>query len=277
MDELKKAERSQRAAAVQPSPTPSLPRVSAPSPARRAAPWMAAVLLLLFGGGSAAYHWLAQPLPVSPATPGVSAPAPAAPVVAAAPAMPPPSAPRAYAALTAGDLALARSEYLRVLAAEPASLDALRGLATVSLREGQSEAAEAYYLRALKIDPQDALALAGLVGVNGGNGRIDPHEAEARLKALLAARPELAFLNYALGNLYAAQDRWSEAQQAFIQAYRAEPDNPDILFNLAVSFDHQRQPQQALSFYRLALTAAEGRPASFDRGQAVVRRQALEK
>ncbi len=228
-----------------------------------------AVLVAIAAGGAAAYYWAAgpvdRPLPVPP--PAVTTNTPPLLVT-------PPSVQRAYAALMAGEIEQARSEYQRVLTAEPGSLDALHGLAAVSLRAGQAEAAGRYYLRAIEVDPQDILAHTGLASLWA---KSHPRAAEDRLQALLARQPELSFVNYALGNLYAGQARWSEAQRAFFQAYRGEPDNPDILFNLAVSFDHLQQSKQALSFYRLALAAAEQRPASFDRRQAVTRLSALQK
>ena len=275
MDELKRAEQSQRAAtgplpAVSSRPMPPRP----PAPERRNA--ITALMLLvpvLFGGAAAAYYWMPQQA-AQPVLPALQPAAPAEVPAAAAPT--PPSAQRGYAALMTGDARLARSEYLRVLEAEPASLDALHGMAVVSLRQGRAAEAEGYYLRALQADPQDALAQAGLIGLQsqgGGDGR----QAEARLQGLLDAHPELPFLHYALGNLYAGQNRWSEAQQAFFKAAGAEPDNPDFLFNLAVSLDRQHQPQQALPLYQRALAAAEKRPASFDRQQVGARLRALQK
>lgn len=308
MDELKKAEQSKRTGVGQPPPVSPLPRADARdqrlSRARstqvsldrnRTAALVLVLSLLLVGGGSAAYYWmqpesaLPLPLPVPLAAPvpppSSTAVAPAVPradavmqpAVLAVPAQattPEPSAQRAYAALMAGDERQSRREYLRVLEAEPTSLDALHGLATISLRQGQADAAEAYYLRALKVDAQDALAQAGLIGLKG---QANPQQAEEHLKSLLAAAPELSFLNYALGNLYAGRNRWSEAQQAFFKAYSAEPDNPDILFNLAVSLDHLRQPQHALQFYKLALSAAESRPVGFDKQQVKTRVLALQR
>ncbi len=185
-----------------------------------------------------------------------------------------PALKRGYAAYQVGNLSVASSEYQQVLVSEPKNTDALHGLAAISLRQGQSESAEGYYQRAIEADPKDALALAGLIALRAQR---DPLQAESRLKALLAAQPELPFLNVALGNLYAGQNRWGEAQPLFFKAYVAEPDNPDTLFNLAVSLDHLRQPRYAMQYYRQALVAAENRPASFDKQQVGARLQELQK
>lgn len=59
----------------------------------------------------------------------------------------------------------------------------------------------------------------------------------------------------------------SEAQQAYFQAYAADPENPDFIFNVAVSLDQLRKSKLATQYYQMALSAAEARPAGFDRAQ----------
>jgi uncharacterized protein HemY len=103
----------------------------------------------------------------------------------------------------------------------------------------------------------------------------DPSQAEARLRRILRRNPDAATALYALGNLYARQERWSEAQRAYFRAAAAAPENPDYAFNLAVGLDHVHQPRLALEYYRRALTLAEGHPAVFDRAAAAARIGAL--
>ncbi|MBI5922095.1 MAG: tetratricopeptide repeat protein [Betaproteobacteria bacterium] len=184
-----------------------------------------------------------------------------------------PSLTNAYAAYQAGNFDLARSEYLQVLNGEPNNRDALHGMAAISLRQRQPSAAEEYYVRAIEADPKDALAQAGLIGLRGQS---DPLLAETRLNSMLAAQPDLPAISFALGTLYASQNRWNEAQAAYFRAYRGEPDNPDTLFNLAVSLDHLSQFKLALQYYNLALAAATNRPASFDKAQVALRLRELQ-
>lgn len=183
-----------------------------------------------------------------------------------------PSLARGYAAYMAGDYAAAGSEYQHVLDSEAKNIDALHGMAAISLRLGQVDTAQEYYLRAIEANPQDALAQAELIGLRG---QPNPLQSETRLKTLLAAQPHLPFLNFALGNLYASQNRWNEAQSAFFKAYQAEPDNPDTLFNLAVSLDQLHQPRLARQYYLLSLGAAANRPASFDQARVNARLREL--
>jgi tetratricopeptide (TPR) repeat protein len=168
----------------------------------------------------------------------------------------------AYAAYLANDLATARADYQQALKEEPANRDALLGLAALDVRSGRLELAEAAYLRLLQIDPRDAHAQAGLISLR--TGRVDPVAAESRVKSMLADNPSAHVLYFTLGNQFAQQGRWAEAQAEYFKAFAAEPDNPDFAYNLAVSLDHLRQPQLALQYYQRALELAKVRGASFD-------------
>lgn len=180
---------------------------------------------------------------------------------------------KAFDALNAGNLAAAQTDYGGVLKAEPRNADALLGMAAIALRQGQYDQAEEYYLRAVEADPKNAVAQAGLFGLRG---QVDPVNSESRLKTLIAAQPDQPFLQFALGNIYVAGGRWSEAQQAFFKAYTGDPEHPDYLFNLAVSLDHLRQSKLAAQYYNQALAAADRRPASFDKAQAATRLRELQ-
>ena len=167
----------------------------------------------------------------------------------------------AYDALQANRLDDARSGYEQVLRGDPRNADALLGLAVIATRQGQTERAQQIYLRVLEVNPGDVTAQAALINLRGQS---DSGQSESRLKILLASQPESPSLHFALGNLYARLGRWSEAQQAYFQAYALEPDNADTLFNIAVSLDHLRQNKLAAQYYRMALNAAETRRSAFD-------------
>lgn len=211
-------------------------------------------------------------------TPAARAPAPRATEAPAPPASQPvprvhPRVAAGYAAYQEGRLEAARNEYQLALREEPGNRDALLGLAALDMREQRYESADAIYRQLLRTDPRDAYAHAGLLALRGQG--IDPVTTESRLKTLLAAEPESAVLNFSLGNQYAQQARWAEAQQAYFKAVAAEPENPDYAYNLAVSLEHLRQAGPARDYYRRALTLAEGRNASFDRAAAQARVQQL--
>jgi tetratricopeptide (TPR) repeat protein len=167
-----------------------------------------------------------------------------------------------YAAYQAGDLAAARTEYQQVLRDEPTNRDALLGLAAVELRAQRYDLADGYYQRVLQVDPRNPHAQAGQFALR--SQQLDPVQVESRVKTLIATDREANVLYFTLGNQYAQQGRWAEAQQAYFKAYAASPDNADFAFNLAVSMDQLRQTPLALEYYRKALALAEKGRGAFD-------------
>lgn len=180
---------------------------------------------------------------------------------------------RAFAAFQAGDLATAELEYERMLRSEPSNPDALHGAAAVALRKNERERAGEFHRRALAANPRDAVALAGLTGLRG---QADAAAAESRLKSMIAEQPDEPALHFALANVYAASARWREAQQSFFSAYIGDPEQPDYLFNLAVSLDHLHQGKLAREFYEKAAAAAARRPAAFSPARIAERLRELQ-
>jgi len=163
----------------------------------------------------------------------------------------------AYAELNSGNLDAAPRLYNQLLRSEPNNVDARLGLAAIATQQGDSEQAMQHYLKVLELEPRNALAQAGLIGMLG---RADPLAAETRLKQLIARDPS-AYLHFMLGNVYADQNRWPDAQQSYFQAHHLQAGNPDYAYNLAVGLEHVGQPKLALEYYRraLQLVGAKGR------------------
>jgi tetratricopeptide (TPR) repeat protein len=181
---------------------------------------------------------------------------------------------RAYSAYQRGSLDAARGDYQRVLERDPMNRDALLGLAAIDVRARSFETAELRYLKLLEMNPRDTYAHGALIALQGS---VDPVQSESRVKTLIAGQPDATHLYFTLGNLYAAQKRWREAQDAFFKAYSGEPDNPDYAFNLAVSLDQLHQRRLAAEHYRKAVAFAGSRPAAFDRALAEARARELER
>lgn len=172
---------------------------------------------------------------------------------------------QAHGHIQKSELDSARSSYEKALQRDPNNTDALLALAAIAQKQGRLDDADRYNQRALLANPADPASQAAML--SGATAAADPLTTESRLKILLTSQPESAPLNFALGNLYSRQGRWADAQQAFFNSVAAEGDHPDYLFNLAVSLDHMRQNKLAAQHYRLALDAANKRPAAFDREQ----------
>ena len=170
----------------------------------------------------------------------------------------------AYDAYQRGQLDEAQRLYAQAAARER-SVDALLGLAAIAGVRNRDEEAARLYREVLDRDPRNAAAQAALLDLLGNTDR---QATESRLKTLIERAPS-AGLYQTLGNLYAEQNRWGDAQMAYFEAFRAAPSNADYAFNLAVSLDRLNQPQAALGYYEKALSI--GGNSRFDRSQAETR------
>ncbi|MBI1174931.1 MAG: tetratricopeptide repeat protein [Sideroxydans sp.] len=177
----------------------------------------------------------------------------------------------AYQSYQQGNFAAAQQQYMTVLQQDAKNRDALLGMAVIAQRQGQNVLAAQYYEYVLALNPRDPVAYAGMTALS----RDDSPNEESSLKLLLAQQPQSAALNFALGNLYAAQQRWSEAQQAYFNAYSLQPDSADYAYNLAVSLDHLGQSKSAAQYYQRALQLDSSGAAGFDRAQTAQRLNAL--
>lgn len=178
----------------------------------------------------------------------------------------------AYQAYTAGDLNSANSQYQKVLQQEPNNRDAMLGIAAIAINRGQNAQAGSFYNRLLELDPNDAEAAAGIASLDQN----DPSRAESRLKKILAKNPNSGSTLFALGNVYAEQERWSEAQQYYFRAFGAASANADYAYNLAISLDKLDQPRLALEYYQRALQLAQKNGGNLDKAIVINRIQALQ-
>lgn len=168
---------------------------------------------------------------------------------------------RAYEAWRSGNLAAAKRDYERVLRSDPRNRNALLGLGAIAVREGRWDDASNRYTALLRLNPKDSIAQAGLIAVHEN---VDPLRGESQIKLLLREEPDAPHLHFTLGNMYAAQRRWGEAQSAYFNAYRLQSESPDYAYNLAVSLDQLGKSAAAADYYRRALELAAEDGAVFD-------------
>ncbi len=228
--------------------------------------------------------------PIQPAEPVATVPTPAAEPVKAAPAQPTtrPAAKRpprrltikrqakvdtitptlqdAWQAYQRGEYLTAAQGYHSVLAQDARNRDALLGLGAVAQQQGQDQTAQHYFRQVLTLDPRDPVALAAMSSYG-----TDEADTEVHLKQMLSDQPQAAALHYALGNTYADQSRWAEAQQSYFSAHALEPGNALFTYNLAVSLDHLGQSRLAADYYRQAIALDSSNSAGFDHAQALRR------
>lgn len=169
----------------------------------------------------------------------------------------------AYQAYQRGDYVTAAQGYRQVLGADAHNRDALLGLAAIAQQQGQDEAAQHYYRELLVLDPRDPIAQAAMLNFTPDTGNT-----ESRLKSMLAEQPRSGALNFALGNYYAEQSGWGDAQQYYFNAHTLEPTNAQYTFNLAVSLDHLGQRKLAAQYYQQALQLDTSGKSGFDHAQA---------
>ena len=160
---------------------------------------------------------------------------------------------RAYEAYNAGNLSEAQKLYKQVLQRDNSNVDAMLGLGAIATRQDRVADANGWYRKVLGIEPRNSTAQAAMLDTQQQD---DPQTSESHIKLMLAKSPNDANLHVALGNLYAEQNQWPAAQQAYFDAYRLNA-NTENAFNLGVSLDQMGKPKLALPYYQQALQLAE--------------------
>jgi tetratricopeptide (TPR) repeat protein len=167
---------------------------------------------------------------------------------------------RGWHAYGKADYAVAADAYNRVLEREPRNRDALLGIGAIAVKQGDYERARAAYKRLLQLDPRDQIAMAAMSNLD----ELAPDIlGETRLKFMVQQQPEAAHLHFALGNYYAKQSRWPEAQGEYFSAWQGDNENADYAFNLAVSLDQLGKTDEAKRFYEKSLNLSVGQNISF--------------
>jgi tetratricopeptide (TPR) repeat protein len=162
----------------------------------------------------------------------------------------------AYEAYNAGNDNEALALYKQVLRSDVRNVDALLGLGAIAQRQGRAADANGWYGKVLEVEPRNTLAQSAMLdSPTRGGGQADPQADESRIKNMLAKQPEDPNLHAALGSLYADQNQWPAAQQAYFDAYRLHA-SADNALNLAVSLDQMGKSKLALPYYQRALEQA---------------------
>ncbi len=166
---------------------------------------------------------------------------------------------KAYTALQTGNNKTAKRTYQKILHQDKNNRDAMLGLAALAIQNNNIPQAQKYYQQILHNYPKDINAQVGLINSFG-----NVPKNETRLKLLLRQTPKAAYIHFSLGNLYANQERWELAQQAYFNALRYNKKHAGYAYNLAISLDRINQPKTALKYYQRALDLAHSSTANFN-------------
>jgi capsular polysaccharide biosynthesis protein/Flp pilus assembly protein TadD len=154
-----------------------------------------------------------------------------------------------------GDEPAASSLLEQALSIAPDDPSVLHNMGVACARLGSLERAETMLRRALERQPAGTpashasrAALAGVLATRGF-----PEDALEIAQALVAEGREPVHAWTVMGTVAARRRRSGEAAAAFLEAERLEPDNPNVLSNLATAFgDAGRPDEAALRWDRLA-------------------------
>jgi len=172
---------------------------------------------------------------------------------------------QAYQAYELGHFQSAAAYFENVLNLDPKSITALLGLAAVAANLDDQEAAMNYYHSALEVQPDNLDAYEGIVNLSASVELNS--EWKRSLIEMSKIYPASATLQYGLGNIYASEQDWLSAQEAFFNAYSMEVTNPDYMVNLAISLDQLGEYKAASQFYTKALANSGASNAHFNAAQ----------
>lgn len=154
-----------------------------------------------------------------------------------------------------GDLASSAALWQDIVNDTPQDLDAQLGLASTLAYQGQTTEAMRIYREVQNSSTPFESA---------------PHSAYGNRES-----PK-AIAAFELGNQYAAQNQWEEAQKSYFEASSMAPNSPEFALNLAISLDRLHLSEQARDHYIRALNLSENMmPPPFARDAVQMRLEQL--
>lgn len=140
------------------------------------------------------------------------------------------------------------------VAADPNNVDAKLSLAYAYQRDGQYDKSIAEYALVLKTDPKNTAALynTGLIQIQTGKGKAG----EATLWAVLKIDPKHALAAKALGEYYASKKQYKSLLVAVGPVAAANPDLADLQYLLGQAYENLGQKDKAVEAYSNAIRFA---------------------
>ena len=167
---------------------------------------------------------------------------------------------RADKAFSTQEYVTAANLYGLAVQQNPRSREANLGVASTAVLSGNLELAIDRYRHLLSLYPHDQRVFGAMLDLATTDNMVETE----LLGHVSRLSTDQALFYSMLGNYFGRKNRWKEANSTFVDARQSSvpPVAADILFNLAVSFEHLGSASKAVEYYRQALAANNG--ASFD-------------
>jgi len=158
---------------------------------------------------------------------------------------------RGTAQLQLKNLPAARQDFESARQIAPKDPNVYNNLALVSFAENKPEDALASFENALSVDATNFGALSGIIAQYARSHELD--KAHARVDQALSAYPNVGWLYYLKGQVYAYQGNGQSAEAAFRHTLEIDPNYLAAYSSLAALFINSNQQDRAIEEYKKIL------------------------
>ena len=127
------------------------------------------------------------------------------------------------------------------------------GVASVAVVTGNLHLAIDRYRHLLRLNPDDQSVFIAMLDLATPDNVIETE----LLSHVSQLASDQAKYHSIMGHYFGRKGRWEEANEAFTNALAGRANQADVLFNLAVSYEHLGLIDEAVEYYRQALTATD--------------------
>ena len=145
--------------------------------------------------------------------------------------------------------------YRKVLTRDPDCVEALNNLASIYLKKGMMWRAEPLIDQAFKLAPNKPEVITNKAFAEFKKGHY--FLAEGLWNQALAIKPSYVPAMIGLGTLYLAEGCPTDARKILSQAIEIDPNNPKVIYNLALAMDRCGRYEDAISLYKELLKHAK--------------------
>ena len=157
-----------------------------------------------------------------------------------------------------GNFAQARHQFARAIASDPRNPDFRHNLAMSIQKQGDPVAAETILRHNLTIDAMHQPTYHSLAQVLTGMGRVP--EAIDLVAGWAVTQPYVAEANLELAWLQREVGSIADAEQALMNALRADPTHPTALAHLGQLYQESGRTDQAVAYYQRSLASKWDQP-----------------